>query len=1455
MRSHTNLCLSILIALTMLLGGLPPAASRAAFPAAPPPPGGPATALLPRWLVPQAPAKQPALAETAVYTATIQPGKPMVMGEADLILEFAPGASGIVTATRISTRPVDPPPGGYPVHWEITTTAASYTATATFLLNAATVPITAADTVLTVDQSGSMEFETLCYGCWTPASGKEYPDGDFWPLPWNGPADGPPAHCAGNVPLVYSGYQYLIIEAEEYSRLSNPYARQHHTLGYTYWVLGRNGQPIPPYLGDAKALGRDSRGAYLAHHPGRSAYGGSDGTGVPCTWDAVSNPVSGTRYCRDDSLMRSFGGPYPAPRADYDFTVPESGQWQVWIRGQGGDRSGSSGDYLFWGITKNYQPGDPGTLLGMGDGFPDRGSSYANGADSRKWEWRPMGDQNGNIGSGSFVTLTAGVTYTLHFWAGAPGFDVDRIVVTNDPRTSLASTVRDSSHIDNNRTGWACDPCDPRFGGYAGGAGGTGSPHCPAIPEAERFADDLYDDEQPIRGEVEAFKRFARRADTGNDQVALVTYSDETYNKTELMCRKWAEETGSSCNAARIESAIVTPLDGTHAGGSTNIPDALESSIDQLAPATPHSGREAAVHNLILTTDGRANTYSKLKPENQNCYLTDYYPYPDPTGSNYERAADCIVYFTLRARRAGIVIHTMSLNRTADQALMAYVAALTGGTHHHVARVEDLPAALDAITPTLHQAPPDALPRRAVYHRSGPGAPWELVPLARTESGPYYAVVSGITDFSQWTLAPSAPEIALAAHPASLPADGLATATLTATVSNAPYPVADGTVVTFATTLSSVVPVTATTTHGVVTATLTASTSVGIAQVSATALGVTGTLDLPLYPEEPVSLTVEAIPTILPADGQSTSTISITVFYTETMILPVEDGTPVTLVASGGTIAPAIATTMGGVATATLTAGFDAGTATVTSAVGGVTGTTTVTLTPQLYVLYLAVQPDTLPADGQSTATITLSAFYSGTLLLPVTDGTPVSFAASGGTVAPTSGTTTDGVATATFTPGLSPGFALVTATIGESSESLAIALLPMEPASIELAALPPVLAANGISSSTLEATVLDPLGNPVADGSVVTFATTLGSVAPMTGTTANGTATATLTAGYVAGRATVTAATTGASGPISDTALVVIEPPAPYTLEMTVTPQQLSANGQSTSAITVAVYYSEFAEPVPVVDGTPVTFTVPVSGTPTGSVVPQVATTANGIATATFVAGTRAGTAVLTATTGRAFVTETLTLHPTDPATVLVTAHPQTLPADGISTSRVRAAVVDRFGNPIEGSVTITFATSRSTLTPTVAVTVNGVATTTLTASDRPGQGVVTATAGALQGRVFVQFAPLPPYAISLAAARTAVPTGESATITAMVVHTGLKVTPVVDGTVVSFTVSAGGATTATVTPPTATTVNGIATTTLTAGASAGRIVVTAAVDGTYATVQVHLGTILFIPLIVRAE
>ena len=187
------------------------------------------------------------------------------------------------------------------------------------------------DTAIVYDRSGSMEFDTLCYGCWEPSEEQQYPSGHLYPLPWSDSTIESADHCAADDRYHEQGGEiYVVIEAEDYSRLSADYHDWGYTPYYSFWVLQRNDYN-DSWNDSVGAMGRDSRGAYLSHHP-FSNYEYTTGLGVSCTWYDLTHG----EYCRSGLPA---GGPYSAPRADYDFYAPSEGLYYFHLRGQGGSNA------------------------------------------------------------------------------------------------------------------------------------------------------------------------------------------------------------------------------------------------------------------------------------------------------------------------------------------------------------------------------------------------------------------------------------------------------------------------------------------------------------------------------------------------------------------------------------------------------------------------------------------------------------------------------------------------------------------------------------------------------------------------------------------------------------------------------------------------------------------------------------------------------------------------------------------------------------------------------------------------------------------------------------------------------------------------------------------------------------------------------------------------------------
>lgn len=582
------------------------------------------------------------------------------------------------------------------------------------------------DIVLVFDNSGSMEFDTICYGCWGKANDLAYPQGTTYPLPWDSDRNGQPDHCEGNAPLTYEGKQYIVIEAEEYSATNNSYNRRLYNIGDTYWVIQRNGgQPNTGYMGNANAYGRDTIGSYIQHRPSRTHVGAADdGTGVPCTWEDLLDGF----ICRRSQALNNWGGPRPAPRVDYEFTVPTTGNWYIWVRAQGGDNNSDTNGQnrtLHWGLD-----GAP-----IGRLYMNRQSDYTNGAKSGGWTWHRLGTGPGNSSSqgGGFPwnqSLQQNRTYTLNLWAGGPGSAVDRIIITNDDRNpatfftysgnnmitgsetgiaagfgGIVSNVLRGGYTDNNRTGGACDPCDARFGGSPTPIDDR-RPVCtgPINPQ-ERYLDYLYDDEQPMRASIEAAKNFVRRLDPRYDQVGYVSYNSTATVRNRLEClrRRGVDacvagyDPALGRSSAVIESTVIANLDSTTATGGTNIGHGIMLGIDVLSNRVvggqQNWGRPGAAHIMVLMTDGETNQLGGVDPI---CYAQERW-WPRTGDLNRDRAKDCAIFYAMRARDNGVVIYSITLGATADTELMAAVAEITGGVHRHAPRPEQLDAIFDEL--------------------------------------------------------------------------------------------------------------------------------------------------------------------------------------------------------------------------------------------------------------------------------------------------------------------------------------------------------------------------------------------------------------------------------------------------------------------------------------------------------------------------------------------------------------------------------------------------------------------------------------------------------------------------------------------------------------------------------------------------------------------------------------
>ena len=573
----------------------------------------------------------------------------------------------------------------------------------------------------------------------------------------------------------------------------------------------------------------------------------------------------------------------------------------------------------------------------------------------------------------------------------------------------------------------------------------------------------------------------------------------------------------------------------------------------------------------------------------------------------------------------------------------------------------------------------------------------------------------------------------------------------------------------------------------------------------------------------------------LVADGVTSTTVTATV--TDSGGSPV-NGIVVNFTSSAGTPTAASATTANGVAAFTLTSPTIAGTtATVRASAQGVSSShLLVSFVPgSVASVVLSAVPSNLAADGTSTSA--LRADVRDAHGNAVTDGEVIRFTVTtgSGTVAPPTAATSGGVAEVSYTASYTVGTETVTAESANGyTDTVNITLAGTAVNSVTVTSGTGTLVADSVTTTIIRATVLDTNGAGVP-GETVAFATTLGTLSsPTDVTNSNGNAEVTLETGTTVGTATVTATASGFGNQVA----VQFVAGAPSTVTVSAAPSSVNPNGTTTVTATVLDANAN------AVVGETVNFSVPTNGSGGAIQTLTVATNVNGQASSAYVAGNVAGTDVLKATAASNGKNNTTTVTVSATSVVVgsitVAAGTGSLVADGVSSTLIRATVLNTSGGAASG-VTVTFATTLGTFTtPATAVTnAAGIAEATLKSGTTVGTATVTGSASGFSSQAAVVFAAGAPATVTLTAAPSTVNPADSTTVTAVVKDTNSN--PVV-GETVNFSVSTNNSGGSLGNVSAVTNVNGEASVTYTAGSTAGSdtLKATAASNGTNNTATV---------------
>ncbi|MDH3976652.1 MAG: FG-GAP-like repeat-containing protein, partial [Deltaproteobacteria bacterium] len=549
--------------------------------------------------------------------------------------------------------------------------------------------------------------------------------------------------------------------------------------------------------------------------------------------------------------------------------------------------------------------------------------------------------------------------------------------------------------------------------------------------------------------------------------------------------------------------------------------------------------------------------------------------------------------------------------------------------------------------------------------------------------------------------------IMLSASDYVIPADGIATSTITAFVNNVnSNPVVDGTVIDFSVACSSIdcgtlSDTTATTTNGQAIITITSgAVRTNTVTVTGTSGLTTGNLTMSYKPGPPSSGILSASPIAIAADGVSSASLSVVI--SDSAGDPVKDGLQVQFTTDLGTFPNTFQTsdivlTANGLATIDLTSGLVSGSPNINAQVGSLNiSGSPVQFTNKPAFINMSAVPTTIAADGVSTSTVT--AIVRDSVNAPIPDGLIIDFSTTGGTLGSYTSSISggNGRATVTLTSDASNGTGTVTASwIDQTtlpfdviSGTVTVNFLSGDPASLLLSSDKVNIAADGVQFGILSAEVRDSNGFLVNDGNFVNFSSDVAFVnisaidqGSGDGATVNGIAKAAVWSS-TKGTALITAYPVIGSGS-GNINVNFIEPPSQLVVYTDV--PKIPADGVSSATITAYVQ-DKYGNPIQ--DLTFVNFS-----TSAGTILSTPVATSGGIATTSIVSETTVTTNVtITATSEGVSGNSAIDFSPGAPAIITLSSDPLAIAGNGTSKALLTAVITDSLGNPVKDGLNVTF-------------------------------------------------------------------------------------------------------------------------------------------------------------------
>ncbi len=299
---------------------------------------------------------------------------------------------------------------------------------------------------------------------------------------------------------------------------------------------------------------------------------------------------------------------------------------------------------------------------------------------------------------------------------------------------------------------------------------------------------------------------------------------------------------------------------------------------------------------------------------------------------------------------------------------------------------------------------------------------------------------------------------------------------------------------------------------------------------------------------------------------------------------------------------------------------------------------------------------------------------------------------------------------------------ATITATAGSAQASHTVKLLGI---TMTVSANPASILADGKSTSTIRVELKQTTSHVAVTNHAITFAANVGLI-PTNATSDNqGVATTTYTGSNVPGIATISVT----CGKLIGETKVSLLANYPKTISLSADSEPILRDGVATKSMTVTAT-NELGQPVPNV-------AINLQAN-LGSVPASVITDSQGKASFSYTsdAGSADATATVTATVGSLLASHTVKLLG---ITMTVSANPDSIAADGKSTSLIRVELKQTTSQLAIGNYSLRFAVDYGTIPATGTTDSRGVANATYQSSTKVGWANITVTAGQLNQKIGV--------------------------------------------------------------------------------------------------------------------